>query len=590
MAPDQPTGRFGGRRRTAALVAAGLAAVGVAAGAVALLDRDAAEGTPGAAPPPSSSASPTTPSASPSPSPTPSPTPTTAPKERAAGTEPAVRRLRAADRHALSVAATRASIRSGTDVPVVYLVADDALELGWAAVPAAAARGGAVLLTRGDRLPSGTAAELERLAPAEIVLVGDAGAVATRVATAAAEVAPVVRVDTDDPVAAARALTRAAFPAASAAWVVGTDSATDLAVGAAAAAARRSPLVVVDADARSLPAADLDLLTDLGVRSATVVGGRQAVGKGVETGLTEALGVKAVRRAEAGDRGRPGRAGAHPLVGQVDRGRGLRRERRPRDRHVHGGVPRRPSPRPPLLDAHLLPARTDPRRRPRRHGRPGHRPRRGAVGPQPRRRPHGVPQHRGPVEHVGARQQAQRPVAAVVPAVRPRGPGDGALRRSRAAGRRRRRPRRDGGRLRRRRRRTHRDRHRLPLVRDAGRPLRQVPRPQGAHLGRHLVPAARVQRAPDRAHRRPAPDRAVELHDQRLHRRDAAGSLARPELLAVRLHPPLRARPHGRRPASGSSRGTSATSARTSPGPTTTAAGTPTRSSSAGPRRRRTDP
>ncbi len=302
MAPDQPPGRPGGRRPTAALVVAGLAVVGVAAGAAALLDRDGADGTPEAAAPSSSSAPPTTPSASPSPSPTPSPTPTTAPKERAAGTEPAVRRLRAADRHALSVAATRASIRSGTDVPVVYLVADDALELGWAAVPAAAARGGAVLLTRGDRLPSGTAAELERLAPAEIVLVGDTGAVATRVATSAAEVAPVVRVDTGDPAAAARALTRAAFPTATAAWVVGTDSATDLALGAAAAAARRSPLVVVDADARSLPAADLDLLTDLGVRSATVVGGRQAVGKGVETGLTEALGDKAVRRAEAGDR------------------------------------------------------------------------------------------------------------------------------------------------------------------------------------------------------------------------------------------------------------------------------------------------
>ena len=36
-----------------------------------------------------------------------------------------LRRLRAADRHALSVAATRGSIRSGTKVPVVYLVADD---------------------------------------------------------------------------------------------------------------------------------------------------------------------------------------------------------------------------------------------------------------------------------------------------------------------------------------------------------------------------------------------------------------------------------------------------------------------------------
>ena len=124
---------------------------------------------------------------------------------------------------------------------------------------------------------------------------------ATRVATAAAKVAPVVRVDTDDPVAAARALTRAAFPAAATAWVAGTGRATDLAVAASTAAARRSPLVVVDEDARSLPAADLDLLADLGVRSATVVGGRESVRAGVADALTEALGDEAVRRAEAGD-------------------------------------------------------------------------------------------------------------------------------------------------------------------------------------------------------------------------------------------------------------------------------------------------
>ncbi len=267
-----------------------------------LLDRDGTDAAPAAAPPPSSSAPPTSTSSSPRPSPTPSATPTTAPPERAAGTEPAVRRLRAADRHALSVAATRASLRRPTAVPVVYLVADDALDLGWAAVPAAAARGGAVLLTRGDRLPTTTADELERLAPAEIVLVGDARSVATRVATAARRIAPVVRVDTDDPVAAARALNRAAFPTATAAWVAGTGTDSDLAVGAAAAAARRAPLVVVEDDARTLPAADVDLLSDLGVRSATVVGGRGAVAAGVESALTEALGERAVRRAEAGDR------------------------------------------------------------------------------------------------------------------------------------------------------------------------------------------------------------------------------------------------------------------------------------------------
>jgi zinc D-Ala-D-Ala carboxypeptidase len=297
----RPTGRFGGRRATVA-VAGVVAAVCVAGGGLVLLDRSRWDPAPDAAastrPAPSTSAPP----ASTTPSPTPSVTPTAAPPERAAGTEPAVRRLRADDRHALSVAASRASVRTGARVPVVYLVADDALDLGWAAVPAAAARDGVVLLTRADRLPGATADELERLDPAEIVVVGPRSAVSERVVTAARRVAPVTRVDERDPARAARALNRGAFTTASAAWLADKARATDLAVAAATAAAHRAPLVVVDGDARALPAADADLLTDLGVRGATVVGDRRAVSSGVASAVEDAVGAGAVDRAEAGDR------------------------------------------------------------------------------------------------------------------------------------------------------------------------------------------------------------------------------------------------------------------------------------------------
>ncbi len=276
------------------------AVVALSGGAVALL-QDREPGRPLAATPSASSPS-ASPSATATPTPSPTPAPSTVPEARAKGTLPTVKRLRADDRWALSATASRASTpRPGAGVPVVYLVADDRLDLGWAAVPAAAARGGSVLLTRGDRLPVTTKAELERLHPAEVVVLGGTRAVADRVVTTVERVASVTRVDSDDPLAVARAVNRAAFPTATTAWVASAGRATDLAVAAATAASRRSPLVVVAEGARSLPAADAALLGDLGVRDATVVGGTKAVSSGVADALDRALGGE-VTRAEGADR------------------------------------------------------------------------------------------------------------------------------------------------------------------------------------------------------------------------------------------------------------------------------------------------
>ncbi|MGL5863810.1 MAG: D-alanyl-D-alanine carboxypeptidase family protein, partial [Phycicoccus sp.] len=260
------------------------------------------------APLPRAAVSPTSLPSSPAPRPpatsaAPSPRPTVSPTPRAAGAVPDVRRLRADDLYGLSALASRSTVGSGTTAPVAYLVGDDAVDLGWAAVPAAAARGGVLLLTDSDRLSDATATELRRVRASEVVVVGDTRAVSDAVVTAARRLVPaVVRVDVADPVTASRELSRSAFPTAPAAWVAAADSGPDLAVAAAAAAARRAPLLVVDGAASAFPAPDLALLEAAATREVTVVGDAEAVSADVEAGLVEALGTTAVSRATGENR------------------------------------------------------------------------------------------------------------------------------------------------------------------------------------------------------------------------------------------------------------------------------------------------
>ena len=98
------------------------------------------------------------------------------------------------------------------------------------------------------------------------------------------------------------ALTRDAFPSADAAWVVAQDHPEHAVVAATAAAAHRSPLLVVDGDADGLPAAHADLLRELGVSSVTVVGPSAAVSAGIVDDLAAVVGADHVVRAGGEDR------------------------------------------------------------------------------------------------------------------------------------------------------------------------------------------------------------------------------------------------------------------------------------------------
>lgn len=90
--------------------------------------------------------------------------------ELAGYTDGTVERLSGSDRYSTAAAISKSTF--STNVPVVYIATGDNFPDALAGGPAAAMKGGPILLVRSDALPSATAAELARLNPSEIVIIG----------------------------------------------------------------------------------------------------------------------------------------------------------------------------------------------------------------------------------------------------------------------------------------------------------------------------------------------------------------------------------------------------------------------------------
>ncbi len=218
---------------------------------------------------------------------------------------PAVGRVAGTDRYRTSVAASRAAFPTGTHPAVVHLVSGTSPWESLSASAAAVRMDGAVLLTSADGIPSPVRAELRRLAPASIVVVGSTATLSdTVLRQARSYAADVRRIAGSNRYGTANALVRHAFPAgtASRAWVATGRVWTDGIVAGTAAAAHREPLVTVDGAASRLSGTTLSLLADLGVTSVVVVGGSAAVSRGIETQLDGLLGADHVTRASGHDR------------------------------------------------------------------------------------------------------------------------------------------------------------------------------------------------------------------------------------------------------------------------------------------------
>jgi len=191
-------------------------------------------------------------------------------------------RVSGADRFATAAQLSRA--RSPQGVTTAYVATGTAFADALAGGPAADASEGTVLLVTRDAVPSVTRAELVRLDPDEIVVLGGTGAVSDGVAAALADIAPVRRVSGANRYATAAAISADTFlPLVETVYVATGESFPDALAGASAGALRDGPVLLVTRDA--VPSETQAELQRLLPRSVVILGGTSAVSAAVEAQL-----------------------------------------------------------------------------------------------------------------------------------------------------------------------------------------------------------------------------------------------------------------------------------------------------------------
>jgi putative cell wall-binding protein len=192
-------------------------------------------------------------------------------------TDGTVTRLEGADRFATAAAISASAFAPG--VPVTYV----ATGLGFAdalAIGPASGGDGPVLLVRPDSIPSATAAELTRLAPQRIVVLGGQNAVSSGVLQELSDFTDgsVTRLQGPDRFATSAAISAATFePGVPLVYLAtGLDFADALAAGPVGA-----PILLVRE--RCIPQVVLDELDRLDPESVVILGGTSAVAASVES-------------------------------------------------------------------------------------------------------------------------------------------------------------------------------------------------------------------------------------------------------------------------------------------------------------------
>lgn len=185
-----------------------------------------------------------------------------------------VDRTAGGDRFATSVEVSKASFPNPSAVDTVYVANGVSFPDALSGGPAAAQHSGPLLLTAPGYLPASVSAEITRLHPAHIVVVGGPAVVSQDVVTALKQLSPdVQRVYGGDRFGTSQAVIQHSFTTAPIVYVsTGLNFPDSLSAGGAAGSLH-APLLLVNGNATSVDSATASLLSSLHTTNIVVIGG-----------------------------------------------------------------------------------------------------------------------------------------------------------------------------------------------------------------------------------------------------------------------------------------------------------------------------
>lgn len=206
------------------------------------------------------------------------------------------------DRYDVAVAISQQNFPN--PVSTVYIATGENYPDALSAAPAAAKAGAPLLLVPSGALPASVRSELERLKPAEIIVVGGPSSVSPAVYSTLSRLTTTISRRTGlDRYEVSRNIAANAFATgASVAYVATGENFPDALSASAAAGTLGAPVILVPGIAETLDPLTAALITQLGVTEIRIAGGPASVIPALETQMAAIPGVTTVRRLTGSDR------------------------------------------------------------------------------------------------------------------------------------------------------------------------------------------------------------------------------------------------------------------------------------------------